>query len=86
MEGKRRTLSTYYATVTTCKGQVTPCKGHNIAKIAITSIIQSSVRNHKLPWIHGLVYDIGDGVLKKIDIDFTSVFKKYNHLYSLYQD
>jgi hypothetical protein len=37
------------------------------------------------PRIHGLVYDLKNGLLKKLDIDFKAYAEKYQSIYSLYE-
>jgi carbonic anhydrase len=36
------------------------------------------------PRIHGLVYDLKNGLLKKLDVDFKAYAEKYQSIYSLY--
>ena len=51
-----------------------------------TGIIQKSLKARKAPWIHGCVYDLADGEMHELDIDFQGYHDKYGHLYSLYDD
>eukprot|EP00899_Mesostigma_viride_P012614 jgi/Mesvir1/21353/Mv20842-RA.1 len=51
-----------------------------------TGIVQSSIRKHKFPWIHGLVYDLHDGILHELDIDFRGYHNRYSGIYSLHED
>jgi carbonic anhydrase len=43
-----------------------------------------SLKGRAYPRVHGLVYDIGEGKLKKLDIKFAAEIKKYSHIYDLY--
>lgn len=38
----------------------------------------------RLPQIHGLVYDIREGLLKELAIDYSSYAKKFENIYRLY--
>lgn len=50
---------------------------HNLAK---TSIIQNAMRTENPPELHGLVYDIREGLLRDLRVDIED-FKKFNHIY-----
>ena len=52
---------------------------HNLAK---TNIIQNAMRGDKPPRLHGLVYDIADGVLKDLGIDGRGVVEELEHIYA----
>jgi carbonic anhydrase len=51
---------------------------HNLSK---TSIIQNAMQTDNPPKLHGLVYDISEGLLKDLKVD-TDSFKRYEHIYS----
>ena len=50
---------------------------HNLAK---TSIIQNAMRSENPPQLHGLVYDIREGLLRDLKVDIGD-FKRYSHIY-----
>ena len=50
---------------------------HNLAK---TSIIQNAMRTDNPPQLHGLVYDIREGLLRDLKVDIGD-FKRYGHIY-----
>lgn len=50
---------------------------YNLCK---TSIVQSAWNNAGLPYIHGWVYDVNDGVLKDLDVTFNSN-DDFSHMY-----
>ncbi len=52
---------------------------HNLAK---TNIIQNAMRGDKPPRLHGLVYDIADGVLKDLQINDQEVLEELEHIYA----
>ena len=52
---------------------------HNLAK---TNIIQNAMRGDKPPRLHGLVYDIADGVLKDLKVDGHEVIEEMEHIYA----
>jgi carbonic anhydrase len=52
---------------------------HNLAK---TNIIQNAMRGANPPRLHGLVYDIADGVLKDLEIDSLEVVVELEHIYA----
>jgi len=48
------------------------------------SIVQKAQSEKGYPRIHGMVYDIGNGYLRELDIDFRPLLKKYRDIYSVY--
>lgn len=55
---------------------------HNLSK---TSIIQNAMQSENPPKLYGLVYDIESGLLKDLNVDYTS-FKRYDHIYNVVND
>ena len=53
----------------------------NLFKLAV---IQRHQRQRGAPRVHGLVYNIHDGLLKKVPVDFRGYAKAYSDVYSLY--
>jgi len=52
-----------------------------------TGIIQKAWSKGVFPKIHGMVYDIREGLLRELDIDFPDMQKKYSDIYRLdYED
>src|SRR5690349_1971045 len=51
---------------------------HNLAK---TSIIQNALRTDNPPELHGLVYDIREGLLRDLQVDFND-FERFSHIYA----
>ncbi|MVN74946.1 carbonic anhydrase [Hymenobacter sp. HMF4947] len=51
---------------------------HNLAK---TNIIQNAMRTDKPPRLHGLVYDIADGVLKDLNVSDGAGLYDLAHIY-----
>lgn len=49
-----------------------------------TATVQRSLRETGMPHVHGMVYDIQDGVLKELQIDFRSIMGNLADVYSLY--
>jgi len=47
------------------------------------SIVQQMQAKTGRPRIHGFVYDISNGLLKHLDIDFKSQLKKYRNIYAV---
>lgn len=47
-------------------------------------VVQKKQANDSMPRIHGLVYDVGTGVLKNLDIDFKAEILKYQSVYRLH--
>lgn len=52
---------------------------HNLSK---TNIIQNAKRGPKPPRLHGLVYDIADGVLKDLEVSDYDAFENMGHIYA----
>jgi carbonic anhydrase len=52
----------------------------NIAKV---SFVQHAIRGTGFPLIHGLVYELGEGILKKVELDFEGKQKKFDKIYQL---
>ncbi len=52
---------------------------HNLSK---TSIIQNAMLSENPPKLHGLVYDIGEGLLRDLKVD-EEMFKRFEHIYSI---
>ena len=48
-----------------------------------TGIVQQSVRKNGFPRVHGLVYELSDGLLKQLDIDFEGFIEKHQHIYAI---
>jgi len=48
------------------------------------SIVQKAQSLKGYPRIHGMVYDISNGYLRELDIDFRPLLKKYRDIYSVY--
>ena len=55
---------------------------HNLSK---TSIIQNAMLTDNPPKLHGLVYDIKEGLLRDLKVNVTS-FKRYEHIYAVEQE
>jgi carbonic anhydrase len=52
-----------------------------IQNLAKTNIIQNAMRGPKPPRLHGLVYDIADGVLKDLNVNGHEVMEEMEHIY-----
>lgn len=52
---------------------------HNLSK---TSIIQNAMQTETPPRLHGLVYDIREGLLKDLNVHVNS-FERYEHIYNV---
>jgi carbonic anhydrase len=52
-----------------------------VRNLAKTNIIQNAMRGDNPPRLHGLVYDIADGVLKDLQVDSVSVINDLAHIY-----
>jgi carbonic anhydrase len=53
-----------------------------VRNLAKTNIIQNALRGDKPPRLHGLVYDIADGVLKDLNVDGREVVEELEHIYA----
>ncbi len=53
-----------------------------VRNLAKTNIIQNAMRSEKPPRLHGLVYDIADGVLKDLQVDNDDVMRDMEHIYA----
>ncbi|TYZ61228.1 hypothetical protein PybrP1_011573 [[Pythium] brassicae (nom. inval.)] len=53
----------------------------NMFKIGL---VQRHQVKYGFPRIHGLVYNLKDGELKELDVDFKAYIKKYNSIYKLH--
>uniref|UniRef100_K3WH46 Carbonic anhydrase n=1 Tax=Globisporangium ultimum (strain ATCC 200006 / CBS 805.95 / DAOM BR144) TaxID=431595 RepID=K3WH46_GLOUD len=53
----------------------------NIFKIGL---VQRHQAKYGFPRIHGLVYNLKDGELKELDVDFKAYIKKYSSVYKLH--
>jgi carbonic anhydrase len=53
-----------------------------IKNLAKTNIIQNALRGENPPRLHGLVYDIADGVLKDLEIESSGVVGELEHIYA----
>jgi carbonic anhydrase len=52
-----------------------------VRNLAKTNIIQNALRGDNPPRLHGLVYDIADGVLKDLQVDDVTVINDLAHIY-----
>ncbi|MGI4820539.1 MAG: carbonic anhydrase [Janthinobacterium lividum] len=52
-----------------------------IQNLAKTNIIQNAMRGPNPPRLHGLVYDIADGVLKDLNVNGHEVMEELEHIY-----
>ena len=53
-----------------------------VRNLAKTNIIQNALRGDNPPRLHGLVYDIADGVLKDLEVSGQTVINDLAHIYS----
>jgi carbonic anhydrase len=53
-----------------------------VRNLAKTNIIQNAMRSDNPPRLHGLVYDIADGVLKDLNVDGEDVMTDMEHIYA----
>ena len=53
-----------------------------VRNLAKTNIIQNAMRGDNPPRLHGLVYDIADGVLKDLEVDGDKVMTNMEHIYA----
>ncbi|MBO2033148.1 hypothetical protein J4D99_17250, partial [Siccationidurans ginsengisoli] len=52
-----------------------------VRNLAKTNIIQNALRSDKPPRLHGLVYDIADGVLKDLQVNVEVVIRDLAYVY-----
>jgi carbonic anhydrase len=52
-----------------------------VQNLAKTNIIQNAMRSRTPPRLHGLVYDIADGVLKDLNVDAVTATHNLAHIY-----
>ena len=52
-----------------------------VRNLAKTNIIQNAMRGDNPPRLHGLVYDLHDGLLKDLEVDNLTVFREMEHIY-----
>ena len=53
-----------------------------VRNLAKTNIIQNAMRGENPPRLHGLVYDIADGVLKDLKVDSNDLMNSIKHIYA----
>ncbi|MDO7886689.1 carbonic anhydrase [Hymenobacter cheonanensis] len=53
-----------------------------VQNLAKTNIIQNALRGDNPPRLHGLVYDIADGVLKDLDVHGLEIVEELEHIYA----
>ena len=53
-----------------------------VRNLAKTNIIQNAMRGDNPPRLHGLVYDIADGVLKDLQVDSHDLMSTMKHIYA----
>ena len=53
-----------------------------VRNLAKTNIIQNAMRGDNPPRLHGLVYDIADGVLKDLEVDGVDMMAEMEHIYA----
>ena len=53
-----------------------------VRNLAKTNIIQNAMRGDNPPRLHGLVYDIADGVLKDLKVDGDQIMTQLEHIYA----
>ncbi|KAA6434861.1 carbonic anhydrase [Rufibacter glacialis] len=53
-----------------------------VINLSKTSIIQNALKNEEPPQLHGLVYDINDGILHNLNIK-TGMIKRFEHIYGM---
>jgi carbonic anhydrase len=51
-----------------------------------TGIIQKAWSQGPFPMIHGLVYDMKEGLLRELDIDQEGFQRRYSSIYQLYYE
>jgi carbonic anhydrase len=52
-----------------------------VRNLAKTNIIQNALKGGNPPRLHGLVYDVADGVLKDMKVDSNYVMREMAHIY-----
>ncbi|MFC7668405.1 carbonic anhydrase [Hymenobacter humi] len=52
-----------------------------VRNLSKTNIIQNAMRGENPPRLHGLVYDIADGVLKDLNVSEDDVMRDMEHIY-----
>lgn len=60
---------------------VVVCQCLNLFKLAV---VQRNQHSRGAPRVHGLVYNISDGLLKKVPVDFRGYADAFRDVYSLY--
>jgi carbonic anhydrase len=53
-----------------------------VRNLAKTNIIQNAMRGDNPPRLHGLVYDVADGVLKDLNVHSEAVISDLGHIYN----
>jgi len=53
-----------------------------VINLSKTSIIQNAMKTENPPKLHGLVYDIKEGLLRDLQVN-TKQISKYNHIYGM---
>jgi carbonic anhydrase len=53
-----------------------------VQNLAKTNIIQNAMRSSNPPRLHGLVYDVADGVLKDLNVDAVTAIHNLAHIYN----
>jgi carbonic anhydrase len=53
-----------------------------VINLSKTSIIQNAMKDEEPPQLHGLVYDIQDGILHNLNVK-TGMFKRFEHIYGM---
>ncbi|WP_231862256.1 carbonic anhydrase [Rufibacter sp. DG15C] len=53
-----------------------------VINLSKTSIIQNAMKNEEPPQLHGLVYDIHDGILHNLNVQ-TKMIKRFEHIYGM---
>lgn len=53
-----------------------------VLNLAKTNIIQNAMKGDNPPRLHGLVYDVGVGLLKDLQVDGGNVFEAMEHIYA----
>jgi len=61
-----------------------PCEKEQCINLFANPIVQRKQVEAGFPRVHGMVYDMSTGYLKKLDIDFQSEIRKYKDIYRAY--